>query len=1319
MLNLSRHELTAYGSLWLLALLLSLADGAVTANRGSSSSLSGTVAGHQPTPWTVSTCPSRTVNYITHTLPQQCFKTSWQAAEVSSTPTANEDGRDAAPTPAGHAAAPSGDSSLTVTSTVASQDSGMSACGSVAASPAADNGPSHTTNGGAIEEPAAQASLHPTESSIPGGNPATSTETAVSSSSSISPDDRTSSSSATPHDGGDVDTDDSPLDNANFLSFEDWKKRNLAQAGQSEENVGKGRHAAEYGNTARRRPSNINNALDSLGEDAEIELDYFGGFGESGPQRTETPTWQGKAIDSESNNRNGRRTAAAQKADHSGVRSRAREAGTTSKERFNYASFDCAATILKTNPKTKGSSSILVENKDSYMLNECSVSNKFFIVELCDEILIDTIVLANFEFFSSMFRTFRVSVSDRYPVKLDRWKTLGTFEARNTRELQAFLIENPLIWTRYLRIEVLSHFGHEFYCPISLLRVHGTTMMEEFRYQQEEAAREDDDEYLDEYLAQGAVDAGETIVPEAVALEKATGRKEAKASESQKPSAEEQKLSEAAEHTVPPARESGNGERGSTRDGYAQDSTQTTQQLDQLVDFITPFDRRSFSELQAVLLPWSPSGLVCQPFQSPKASESKRRAQSSTRRESTTGSERAFDDHSVVPPPSSTTPSSSSSSSLSRDKGRETASPPTGPSAQGHPKSDAGSPSSQVHLPDQQKQQQQQQQQQQPHRSQTPPNQGSQGAPQTQTQQAPPPSMPTTQESFFKTVHKRLQLLETNATLSLQYIEDQSRILRDAFSKVEKRQLTKTTSFLENLNTTVLAELRGFRQQYEQIWHSTVIELESQREQSQREIVAVSARLRILADEVVFQKRMSIVQSILVLVCLGLVLFSRGAASASSNYLELPLIQGMLARSQGLKGSAFETEAETETPPASPGSPLSPLSPDSSGSSRHYRNQYYGYQKPQQQQQQLSPQPQPHKHQSKKSYSSLGGIGGSFFFGGGGRGGRGATTATGSSTESGTVTGTGTGAAVASHTPGNEHVRQRRHLQHSPLSSPHRYQTSDANGDGLLSPTSPNSLHSPNSLTSPTSPTPSDGDNDDGSVDADGTDYDYDRSHHAYHHHHTRHHDRHRLHHASPSPSRSPSPSHPDLSSSPQSPPASPHPPSARRRRPRRIIHSSAHGTSSSTRPDTFTGSGSGGSSRAAVQAATSPQSPILKFSPPTPISASSSSGSPSVGDTEQVALRHPGPGPDLEPEPETYEPSESFINEPAEEVEPDVDPSGLHLHLHEHEHAAAAAADDDDDNHLSASTPSLSQTLHVHSSQSCPSTPTGSRDNPSSPSMT
>src|SRR3954447_16578929 len=107
-----------------------------------------------------------------------------------------------------------------------------------------------------------------------------------------------------------------------------------------------------------------------------------------------------------------------------------------------------------------------------------------------------------------MIRNFRVRVSDKYPVKMEKWKDIGTYEARNSREIQAFLIENPQIWARYIRIEFLSHYGNEYYCPLSLVRVHGTRMLESWR--ETEAIGDDDD-------GDEGQNPGEEFVPEAIA----------------------------------------------------------------------------------------------------------------------------------------------------------------------------------------------------------------------------------------------------------------------------------------------------------------------------------------------------------------------------------------------------------------------------------------------------------------------------------------------------------------------------------------------------------------------------------------------------------------------------------------------------------------------------------------------------------------------------------------------------------------------------------------------------------------------------------
>lgn len=105
------------------------------------------------------------------------------------------------------------------------------------------------------------------------------------------------------------------------------------------------------------------------------------------------------------------------------------------KDRFNHASATCAASVVKASKDATSITAILNEGKDHYMLNKCSTKEKFFVVELCEEILVDTFVLGNYEFFSSTFKNFVVSVN-RYPPRDDGWVILGHFQARNTRDAQ-------------------------------------------------------------------------------------------------------------------------------------------------------------------------------------------------------------------------------------------------------------------------------------------------------------------------------------------------------------------------------------------------------------------------------------------------------------------------------------------------------------------------------------------------------------------------------------------------------------------------------------------------------------------------------------------------------------------------------------------------------------------------------------------------------------------------------------------------------------------------------------------------------------------
>eukprot|EP00741_Cyanophora_paradoxa_P015807 tig00020904_g15260.t1 len=156
-------------------------------------------------------------------------------------------------------------------------------------------------------------------------------------------------------------------------------------------------------------------------------------------------------------------------------------------ERFNYASFDSGAKVLSANPEAQGSSAVLVEDKDKYMLTPCGAPEKQLVVELSEEILITTLSLANFEYYSSSFKDFQLFGSNTYPVR--QWAHLGDFRAQSARGVQRFLVPHRA-WVRYLRIRFLSHYGREYYCTLSQIKVHGNTMLEDLKSEIERSSEE-------------------------------------------------------------------------------------------------------------------------------------------------------------------------------------------------------------------------------------------------------------------------------------------------------------------------------------------------------------------------------------------------------------------------------------------------------------------------------------------------------------------------------------------------------------------------------------------------------------------------------------------------------------------------------------------------------------------------------------------------------------------------------------------------------------------------------------------------------------
>lgn len=174
-------------------------------------------------------------------------------------------------------------------------------------------------------------------------------------------------------------------------------------------------------------------------------------------------------------------------------------------DRFNYASSDCSARVHAAHKSAKSVSSILASKKDRYMLSPCAEKNQFVVVELCDDIRIDTVQLANYEFFSGVFKDFSVYVAKTY-TDPDAWTFAGTYRAQNVRGVQVRRVLSTMkrLFTmfsmqsfhtpttlsdfyRFIRIEFHSHYGNEYYCPLSLLRVYGLTHLEHWKWEQWEA----------------------------------------------------------------------------------------------------------------------------------------------------------------------------------------------------------------------------------------------------------------------------------------------------------------------------------------------------------------------------------------------------------------------------------------------------------------------------------------------------------------------------------------------------------------------------------------------------------------------------------------------------------------------------------------------------------------------------------------------------------------------------------------------------------------------------------------------------------------
>ena len=145
----------------------------------------------------------------------------------------------------------------------------------------------------------------------------------------------------------------------------------------------------------------------------------------------------------------------------------------------NYASADCGAKIVARNPESRNTGGILNENRDDYMLNKCSLESRWVTVELCDYIQVLSIELSVHELFSSLPKNFTMSLSLQGGVKQEDWLPPTLFTAKNVRGDQVFRVPTAeQHHARFVKLNFVSHYGSEHYCPITTLRVFGANYVE-------------------------------------------------------------------------------------------------------------------------------------------------------------------------------------------------------------------------------------------------------------------------------------------------------------------------------------------------------------------------------------------------------------------------------------------------------------------------------------------------------------------------------------------------------------------------------------------------------------------------------------------------------------------------------------------------------------------------------------------------------------------------------------------------------------------------------------------------------------------------
>ncbi|OCB85710.1 FMN-dependent alpha-hydroxy acid dehydrogenase [Sanghuangporus baumii] len=521
-------------------------------------------------------------------------------------------------------------------------------------------------------------------------------------------------------------------------------------------------------------------------------------------------------------------------------------------DRFNYASLDCSARVHYAHRSARSASNLLSSKKDKYMLSPCNTpgEDKFVVVELCEDIRIDTVQLANFEFFSGMFKDFSVSVARTYTTDPEEWTSAGTYRAKNIRGVQSFHPPASLRdFYRYIRIDFHSYYGNEFYCPVSLLRVYGLTHLEHWKWEEWEVEyRSKNEGSIRSIAATSVVVAGdhESSIKATSELQETRTAEE---SESRSDSSHFERTTTSIHHL------SRMRCRSPTKATSELQETRTAEESESRSD-------SSHSERTTTSVPLAETD---ESLQKEATSTSSSRPDSSSLTNEVSKSFEEFSKLSFFERPDTQSLPISSPSAESIDPLESSSSTDSSTQADSSllslPSESASQPESSVLSYD--------------HSSSVSSGDASRKSDSSITSVVSSTPMPTiiphesravpavtsTGESIYRTIMTRLSVLEVNSTLYLRYVEEQTRFLRDALTRLEED----------------VGRLEGLSKATTQSFQKIINEMDRQRRRLEREHGELQTRVDFLTDEVVLEKRLGIAQLCLLLVVLVFMALTRGS----------------------------------------------------------------------------------------------------------------------------------------------------------------------------------------------------------------------------------------------------------------------------------------------------------------------------------------------------------------------------------------------------------------------------------------------------------